>query len=99
MESRREPRRKLELVVSVVGRDKMGESFIQDAIASSVSIGGALLSGIGRELRTADLMRVEHAGRKARFRIVWVRNSQSQQLTQAAVQLLEGEESPWKGKI
>ena len=99
MESRREPRGKLELVVSAMGRDKMGESFIQDAIASSVSTGGALLSGIGRELRTADLMWVEHAGRKARFKIVWMRNSHSLQLTQAAVQLLEREKSPAKGTI
>jgi hypothetical protein len=96
-ESRREPRRQLELVVSLKGRDKMGESFTQDAIASSVSGCGALLSGIGREMRSGDLIRVEYAQKMARFRIVWVRNSQSQQLTQAAVQLIVGEECPWTG--
>ena len=82
--------------MSINGRDKMGVPFAQNAIASSVSICGALLSGISREMRSGDLIWVEFAERRARFRIVWVRNSQAQQLTQAAVQLLVGEESLWK---
>ena len=97
MELRREPRRQLELCVSINGRNKIGELFAQNAIASSVSACGALISGIGPEMRSGDLIWVEYAKKRARFRIVWVRNSQSQQLIQAAVQLLDGEESPWNG--
>jgi len=42
---------------------------------------------------------VDYAGRQARFKVVWVRNSESHQLTQAAVHLCEGENSPWKDKV
>ena len=99
MESRLESRRHVELIVSLKGRDRTGESFIQEALASSISVCGALLSGIGREMRSGDLVWVEYAGRQARFKVVWVRYSESQQLTQAAVQLCGGENSPWKEKV
>ena len=99
MESRLEPRRQVELIVSLNGRDRTGDCFIQEAVASRISVSGALLSGIGPELRSGDLVRVEYAGRRARFKVVWIRNSESEQLNQAAVQLCGGENSPWKDKV
>ena len=99
MESRLEPRRKAELVVSVNGRDRAGECFTQEAVASSISGCGALISGIGREMRSGDPIWIEYVGRRARFKVVWVSNSKSQQLTQAAVQLCAGENSLWKDKV
>ena len=101
MESRLEPRRQVELIVSLNGRDRTGECFTQEAVASRISVSGALLSGIGREIkmRSGDLVRVEYAGRRARFKVVWIRNSESEQLNQAAVQLCGGENSPWKDKV
>ena len=95
MEQRQEPRKKADLLVSISGRDKAGESFIQDALASSLSASGALLSGITRDMRSGDLIWIEYSGRKARFRIVWVRNSDSHQLTQAAVHRLGADDCPW----
>ena len=70
-----------------------------EVIASSISISGALLSGLRREMRPGDLIWTEYAGKSARFKVVWVRNSGSEQLTQAAVHLCPGENSPWKDKI
>jgi len=99
MESRLEPRRQVELIVSLNGRDRTGECFTQEALASRISVCGALLSGIGAEMRPGDLVRVEYAGQRARFKVVWVRNSESEQLNQAAVQLCGGENSPWKDKV
>jgi hypothetical protein len=46
-----------------------------------------------------DLIWIEYQDRKARFRIVWVRDSQSEQRTQAAVHKLEKEECPWKSLV
>ena len=37
--------------------------------------------------------------RKARFRIVWVRDSKSEQKTQAAVHKVEKEECSWKSLV
>ena len=38
---------------------------------------------------------VEYAGTKSRFRVVWLRDSESHQLIQAAVHLLKGDPCPW----
>ena len=83
------------LVVTILGRDKSGQPFAQEAIASSVSESGGLLSGITRHVRPGDLLWVEHAGKRSRFKVVWVRDSESQQLIQAAVHRVDTEPCPW----
>jgi hypothetical protein len=64
MEQRSEPRRDERLVVTIKGRDNTGRFFIQEAVASSLSTSGALLSGICREVRPGDLVCVEYASNK-----------------------------------
>jgi hypothetical protein len=76
-----------------------GKVFTESAVASSISGGGALLSGIAWKVRAEDLVWVEYQDRKACFRIVWARASESAQKTQAAVQKLEDEECPWKNLV
>jgi hypothetical protein len=95
MEKRSEPRIHDRLVVNILGRDKNGQPFTQEAVASRVSESGALLSGITRHVRPGDLLWVEHAGKRSRFKVVWVRDSESQQLIQAAIHRLEKEPCPW----
>jgi hypothetical protein len=95
MEQRDEPRIHERLVVTVQGRDKSGQPFTQEAVASSVSESGALLSGITRHVRPGDLLWVEHAGKRSRFKVVWIRDSETHQLIQAAVHRLEREPCPW----
>jgi hypothetical protein len=84
-----------DLTVQVSGRDANGDAFSQSVNASNVSKGGALLSGLSWGVRSGDLVWVEYEGRKARYRIVWVRGSGSDLKSQAAVQRLEKEECPW----
>jgi hypothetical protein len=95
MEQRSEPRRDKSLVVTINGMDKTGESFTQNALATRLSNSGALLSGIIRPMRSGDLLWVEHQGRKSRFKIVWVRNSETPDLIQAAIHLMNVEPCPW----
>jgi hypothetical protein len=94
-ERRHEPRAQVDLAVQISGTGANGMPFTQSATASSISNGGALLSGLFQEIRSGDLLWVEYQQRKARFRIVWVRDSQSERKTQAAVQRLAKEECPW----
>jgi|SRR5678815_2670536 len=94
-EQRREPRKHECLIVTISGRDKRGHSFTQNVVANSISGSGALLSGITSLLRAGDLIWVEHAGQRYRFKVVWVRDSESSQLIQAAVQLMNSEQRPW----
>jgi hypothetical protein len=95
VEHRQEQRAQRDLAVQVSGRDSNGTVFTQSVTASNISRSGALLSGLSRGIRSGDLLWVEYQQRKARFRIVWVRDSQSGLKTQAAVQRLEKEECPW----
>ncbi len=90
MEQRREPRIPVEVQVSIAGTDARGDLFTQPATARSLSRSGALLTGIGRELRCGDILLVRTAGHQGKFKIVWVRDSQ------AAVHRLNGEPCPWK---
>jgi hypothetical protein len=99
VENRRERRLQLELRVQISGRDAGGNSFTENAAASNISGSGALVSGMTQRVRAEDLVWIEHQDRKARFRIVWVRDSESEQKTQAAVQKLETEECPWNSLV
>jgi hypothetical protein len=95
VEHRQEQRARRDLAVQVSGRDAKGDAFSQSVNANNISTGGALLSGLSWEVRCGDLVWVEYQGRKARYRIVWVRDSDSGLKSQAAVQRLEKEECPW----
>jgi len=77
------------------GMDNNGESFTQNVVATGLSNSGALLSGITRAMRSGDLLWVQHGDRKSRFKIVWVRNSETPQLIQAAIHLMKTESCPW----
>ena len=94
-ERRQEQRARKDLTVQVSGRAANGDAFSQSVIASNISNGGALLSGLSSAVRSGDLVWVEYQGRMARYRIVWVRDSDSDLKSQAAVQKLDTEECPW----
>ena len=97
IERRQESRARSDIAVRISGRDASGKPFAQSVVASSISSGGALLSGMEQQVRPGDLVLVEYEERRARFRIVWVRESESERKTQAAVQRLENEQCPWVG--
>jgi len=95
MEKRKEPRKNESLVVTINGRDKSGQHFLEQVVASSLSRSGALLSGMSKELRCGDVILVEYGAKNGRFKIVWLRNSQSHKLIQAAIHLVKNEDCPW----
>jgi hypothetical protein len=80
----------------VWGVDTRGERFLQEAHARDISLSGALLSGLDAELRSGDVIGILYAGKKARYRVVWVRHSGSAQKVQAAVHRFALDECPWK---
>src|SRR5260370_7026967 len=94
-ERRQERRTPADLAVQISGRDANGMTFRQSATASSISNGGALLSGLSQELRSGDLLWVEYQHRKARFRSVWVSDPPSKRETQAPVHTLSAYWCPW----
>ncbi len=97
MEHRSEQRKDERLVVMINGRDKAGQCFTEEVVASRISASGALLSGISKHVRSGDVILVEYGGKKSRFKVVWVRDSESHQLIQAAIHLLNTESCLWAG--
>jgi hypothetical protein len=93
---RREPRTETDLALTVWGVDTRGDRFLQEAQAHEISLSGALLSGLDAELRSGDVVGVLYAGKKARYRVVWVRHSGTSDKVQAAVQRLAPDACPWK---
>jgi hypothetical protein len=96
IDRRREGRIEADLTVTVWGVDTRGERFLQQARARDISLSGALLSGLDVELRSGDVLGILYAGRKARFRIVWVRYCGESYKIQAAVHRFDPDVCPWQ---
>jgi hypothetical protein len=95
MEMRHEPRTNESFVVTINGRDKDGHFFNEQVVASRISKSGALLSGLSRHVRLGDVISVAYGGKKSRFKVVWLRDSESHHLIQAAIHLMNAETCPW----
>jgi hypothetical protein len=99
VDRRREPRAESNLAVLVWGTDAQGLPFAQTALARNISGQGALLAGINQALRYGDLIIVQHRKVRARFRVVWTRNTENGDKTVAAVHKLEGDRCPWQDEL
>lgn len=96
VERRRESRTEIDLALMVWGVDTRGDRFLQEARARDISLSGALLTGLNAELRSGDVIGILYAGKKARYRVVWVRHSGTSDKVQAAVHRFPPDECPWK---
>ncbi len=94
-ERRREERIAVEISVRIWGIDVRGERFLQDAKAREISFSGGLLSQLETDVRSGDVIGVLYQGKKARYRVIWVRHSGGDQKIQAAIQRLDSDECPW----
>ena len=95
IERRSEPRTKLDRLLQVWGIDTKGERFLQDVRARDISLSGALLSGVDLDLTSGDVIGILYAGRKARYRVVWVRYDAAGEKMQVAVHRVEADACPW----
>ena len=96
MDRRSEPRRQADFAVTLWGVDTRGERFLQQARACDISISGALLSGIEVDLRCGDVVGILYQGRRARYRVVWVRFDDRGDKIQAAIHRIERDACPWQ---
>ena len=92
---RREARAQFEIEVMVWGVDTRGERFVQQAAARNISLGGALFCGIEAELRSGDVIGVLYRGKKARYRVVWVRYQEGLE-KRVAIHRMEPDICPWQ---
>jgi hypothetical protein len=95
LDRRSERRTQSEVEILVWGIDTAGERFVQRARAENISASGALLTGLDEALKSADVVGVLYAGRKARFRVVWVRYDGAEAPMRVAVHRIEPDVCPW----
>lgn len=95
MASSPEVRTPVDFNLRVWGMGADGRVFSQPARACNVSIGGALISGIERDLKIGDTIGVQRGEQKARCKVVWTINTKSVEGIRAGVQLLRKHECPW----
>jgi hypothetical protein len=85
----------LDLIVRIWGMAN-GRAFFQSAHARQLGQESALLSGIEHPLQAEDVIGVQYGDKKARFRVLRVKDLGLPQRIQADVQLLSGQQCPWK---
>lgn len=95
IERRSELRFATSISLSVWGVDTKGERFLQQVHARDISLSGALLSGLDWELRSGDVIGILYAGKKARYRVVWIRYDGAGDKMEAAVHRIAADACPW----
>jgi hypothetical protein len=95
MQEAPESREALDLIVRIWGMAN-GRAFFQSAHARHLGREGAELSGIEHPLAAEDVIGVQYGDKKARFRVIRVKDHGLPQRIQADVQLLSGQECPWR---
>lgn len=99
MDRRREERTTADLALLVWGVDTNGERFVQAAQAHDISLSGAMLTGLDGDLRSGDVIGILYAGKKARFRVVWVRYDGTDEKMQVAVHRIDPDACPWQEQL
>ena len=95
VQRRKEARSQLRVPVRILGVDVEGSRFEQQAIASNLSISGALLRDVGYRLRHGTVLRLSMQNREGRFRVVWA-GDEGPQKYKIAVHRCQGEDCPWE---
>ena len=96
VDRRHESRTLVDLPLTVWGIDTKGERFLQEARAYDISLNGALLTGIDAHLSSGDVIGILYAGKKARFRVIWIRYDASGDKMQAAIHRIVPDACPWR---
>jgi hypothetical protein len=85
-----------QLHIRVWGMDAHARPFSQNAVANNISSEGAQILGIDHPLKNGDIIGIKHGEKKARFKVVRVTDGGTLRKIEAGVQILQGQESPWR---
>src|SRR5437588_4930341 len=87
------------LPVKVWGMGSEGKPFSTNALASELSSQGACLDGVTSIQSAGEIIAVQYANQKARFRVVWVAAADSPQAGQIGIKALEPEKCLWQQEL
>jgi hypothetical protein len=75
------------------------QPFFQAAVAQNISMTGACIYGIEKELKVGDVIGVQYETKKARCKVIWVVDAGGLKKTQVGVQLVTDQECPWTAML
>ena len=75
------------------------QPFHQNANAQNVSLTGACICGLERELKVGDVVGVQYENKKARCKVIWVMEAGGLKKVQVGVQLVADQECPWLAQL
>ncbi len=86
-------------LVRAWGMDANGHAFFQNVYAQQLTSAGAVLAALECQLNPDDVIGVQLGEKKARFRILSVKPAAVPQRINVVVEVLQGQECPWKGSL
>src|SRR5438309_9394425 len=95
MDKRPESRVAADIPVRIWGMDADGKPFFQSAMAGSLSSEGANLSHLHHCLTIGDIIGIQYGDRKARFKVIWAKNSAVRGKNRIGVMILPNDLAPW----
>jgi hypothetical protein len=87
-----------DLVVRIWGMNAKGKAFSQSVFAGNLAPDGALLSGVDHHLTLGDTIGIQHQDKKARFKVVTMRDAGFPHKIQVEVLLVSGQ-CPWAAQV
>jgi len=94
-----EPRLDVNLPIRVFGMDAENRPFNQEAEARNISLHGAKVAGLEKQLRPGDVVGIQFAGQKTRCKVVWVVDAGPVQKIKAGVKMVEWQPCPWQKEM
>lgn len=94
-----EPRVDVNLPIRVFGLDAEGRPFSQNAHARNISLHGAKVAWLEKQLKPGDVVGVQFGEQKARCKVIWVVEAGPVQKIEAGVKMVEGQRCPWQNEI
>jgi len=93
-----EPRVDVNLPIRVFGMDAEGRPFSQKAQARNISLHGAKVAGLEKQLKPGDVVGVQFGEQKTRCKVIWIVDAGPQKI-EAGVKMVEGQPCPWQKEM
>jgi hypothetical protein len=79
--------------------DAEGRPFSQKAEARNISMHGARVAGLEKQLKPGDVVGVQSGDKKARCKVIWVVDAGPAKKIEAGVKMVEGQPCPWQSEM
>lgn len=88
-----------DVVVKIYGMDSHFHQFSQHTTARNLSLRAALLENVRHHPDPGEVLGIDYKGKRARGRVLWVCEVESNTATQVGIEILADDECPWKDDI